>query len=69
MVNSLSRGQGDRAVQGRLRYADSRDESRAAGFAELHDDGQYKGRGLDKTWRLLTWTRHRLYWTGLWKAL
>lgn len=35
MVNSLSRGQGDRAVQGRLRYADSRDESRAAGFAEL----------------------------------
>ena len=40
MVNSLSSGQGDRALHGRLRYADSRDESRAAGFAELHVDGQ-----------------------------
>ena len=37
MVNSLSSGQGDRALHGRLRYADSRDESRAAGFAELFD--------------------------------
>ena len=35
MVNSLSSGQGDKVLQGRLRYADSRDESRAAGLAEL----------------------------------
>ena len=35
MVSSLSSGQGDKAVHGRLRYADSRDESSAAGFAEL----------------------------------
>lgn len=48
MVNSLSSGQGDRALHGRLRYADSRDERRAAGFAELHDDGQHKGCGLDQ---------------------
>ena len=40
MVNSLSSGQGERALHGRLRYAASRDDSRAAGFAELHDDSQ-----------------------------
>ena len=68
MVNSLSSGQGDRALHGRLRYADSRDESRAAGFAELND-GQHNGRGLDGRGRLLTWTQHRLYSKGPLKAL
>ena len=48
MVSSLSRGQGDRALHGRLRYADSRDESRAAGFAELDDDSQQVGHGLGR---------------------
>ena len=47
MVSSLSSGHGDRALHGRLRYADSRDESRAAGFAELDDDSQHKSRGFD----------------------
>ena len=45
MVSSLSSGQGDEALQGRLRYADSRDESRAAGFAELHSGWSAQGHG------------------------
>ena len=68
MVNSLSSGHGDRALHGRLRYAESRDESRAAGFAELRD-GQHEVHGLDGTIESLAWTRHRLCSTGLWKAL
>lgn len=35
MVNSLSSGQGECTVHGRLRYADRREDNRAAGFAEL----------------------------------
>ena len=35
MVNSFSNGQGESAFHGLLRYAAKRDESKAAGFAEL----------------------------------
>jgi hypothetical protein len=38
VVSSLSSGHGESAVQGRLRYADSRDDNNAAGFAELHSN-------------------------------
>ena len=42
MVSSLSSGQGDKALHGRLRYADNLEESRADGFAELYQDDQHK---------------------------
>lgn len=48
-ISSLATGQGERAVQGRLRYKLNLDESKAAALAELMTDHvcQQEGKGKE----------------------